>query len=282
MDPPLRIPGVLAVGDCGWTLTVIDCTTELTEAGAVRTKAEVYVVAALGILSPPVCGEGHLSPYGQGERVHVQTSHPLLWCPGHHLHPRALLSLASFCPRCEVFFKARGVVRSRPYHKNDNAHVEEKNNSVIRKFVGHDRHGAQTEVGLLNWLYQALHLLVNWSLPSQKLLHKVRTGSHITKGYDRAQTPCAWVLTRKDVAEETKERSRSTCAALDLASLHHEIVLCQKQLDAIARKRQPLVIKKRGSDAYIFVRWGSTRMMTRTEVLLRGVWVRGMGRSEVL
>ena len=157
--------------------------------------------------------------------------------------------------------------------------MEEKNNSVIRKFVGHDRHDAQTEVGLLNWLYQALHLLVNWFLPSQKLLHKVRTGSHITKGYDRAQIPCARVLTRKDVAEETKGRSRSTCAALDLTSLHHEIVFCQEQLDAIARRRQPLVIKKRGSDAYIFVRWGSTRMMTRTEILLIVVWARGMGRS---
>ena len=99
------------------------------------------------------------------------------------------MSLASFCPRCEVFFKARGVVRSRPYHKNDNAHVEEKNDSVIRKFVGYDRHDTQEEEGLLNRLYRSLHLLVNWFLPSQKFLSKVRTGSHITKLYDQAQTP---------------------------------------------------------------------------------------------
>jgi hypothetical protein len=57
---------------------------------------------------------------------------------------------------------------------------------VIRKFVGYDRHDTQEEVDLLNHMYQALHLLVNWFLPSQKLLHKVRTGSHITKVYDQA------------------------------------------------------------------------------------------------
>ncbi|HEY5000309.1 MAG TPA: hypothetical protein VII15_00585 [Candidatus Cryosericum sp.] len=89
------------------------------------------------------------------------------------------------------FCHTRGITftRSRPYHKNDNPHVEEKNNSVIRKFVGYDRHDTQEEADLLNRMYRFLHLLVNWFLPSQKLLHKVRTGSHITKVYDQAQTP---------------------------------------------------------------------------------------------
>jgi hypothetical protein len=123
--------------------------------------------------------------------------------------------------------------------------VEEKNNSVIRKFVGYDRHDTQKEVDLLNRLYKALHLLVNWFLPSEKLLHKVRTGSHIAK------TPCARMLARMDVPEETKQQLRSTCAALDLTSLHHEILLCQEHLDAITKSRQPLVIKKHGNHAYI-------------------------------
>ena len=53
------------------------------------------------------------------------------------------------------------------------------------------------------------------------------------------------------VAEQTKEHLRSTCAALDMTSLHHEIFLCQEQLDEITKGRQPLVIKKRGNYAYI-------------------------------
>ena len=151
------------------------------------------------------------------------------------------------------FCHARGITftRSRPYHKNDNAHVEEKNNSVIRKFVGYDRHDTQEEVDLLNRLYRSLHLLVNWFLPSQKLLHKVRTGSHITKVYDGAQTPCARILARMDVPEETKQQLRSTRTELDLTSLHHEILLCQEQLDEMAKRRQSLVIKKCGSYRYI-------------------------------
>ena len=139
------------------------------------------------------------------------------------------------------FCHTRGITftRSRPYHKNDNAHVEEKNNSVIRKFVGYDRHDTQEEVDLLNRLYKALHLVVNWFLPSQKLLHKVRTGSHITKVYDRAQTPCARMLARMDVPEETKKRLRSTCAELDLTSLETPLGLARNNWTRLQRGDNP-------------------------------------------
>jgi len=59
------------------------------------------------------------------------------------------------------------------------------------------------------------------------------------------------MLARKDVAEETKKRLLATRAALDMTSLLHEIVLCQDQLDESAKRRQPLVTKKRGSYAPI-------------------------------
>jgi transposase InsO family protein len=176
MEPPLDLPGVLAVdlvghdggqavGDFSWTLTVTDCTTGWTEAGAVRTKAEVYVVAALASC---------LRRY-PGHVVSLHFDNGSESTPGH---------LVRFC-------HARGITftRSRPYHKNDNPHVEEKNNSVIRKFVGYDRHDSQEEADLLNRTYRFLHLLVNWFLPSQKLLHKERTGSHVTKVEHQAGPP---------------------------------------------------------------------------------------------
>ena len=266
MDPPLDIPGALAVdlvghdggqavGDFNWTLTVTDRSTGWTEAGAVRTKAEIYVVAAL---------ESCLHRY-PGKVISLHADNGSEFMNGH---------LLRFC-------RTRGITltRSRPYHKNDNAHVEEKNDSVIRKFVGYDRHDTQAEVDLLNRLYRSLHLLVNWFLPSQKLLSKVRTGSHITKVYDQAQTPCTRMLARMDVPEETKRHLRATRAELDLASLRHEILHCQEQLDEMAKRRQPLIIKKRGNYVYISYDGGSTRMMTRTEILLIVVWARGMGRS---
>jgi len=55
---------------------------------------------------------------------------------------------------------------------------------------------------------------------------------------------------REDVAEQTKKRLLAIRAELDMTSLLHEIVLCQDQLDEIARRGQPLVIKKRGNYAY--------------------------------
>jgi hypothetical protein len=123
--------------------------------------------------------------------------------------------------------------------------------SSVRTFVGYDRHESQAEEGLLNRLCLAPHLMANWFLPSQKLLHKERTGSHITKAYDTVQTLCARMLARKDVAAETKQRLLATRAELDITSLLHEMFVCQEQLDQIAKKRQPLVIKKRGSYATI-------------------------------
>ena len=78
-----------------------------------------------------------------------------------------------------------------------------------------------------------------------------RTGSHITKVYDTARTPCTQMPARKDVPEETKKRLLVTRAELDLMSLHYEIFLCQEQLDVTTKRRQPLLTKKRGNHAYM-------------------------------
>ena len=59
------------------------------------------------------------------------------------------------------------------------------------------------------------------------------------------------MLARLDVSEEVKKRLLATRAELDLASLHQEILRCQEQLDEMAKRRQPLVIKKHGSHASI-------------------------------
>jgi hypothetical protein len=71
---------------------------------------------------------------------------------------------------------------------------------------------------------------MNWFLPSQKLLHKVETGSHTTKVEDTAQTPCGRMPVRKDVAEETKKRLLATRAGLDMTTLLHEIFLPPRML----------------------------------------------------
>ena len=80
--------------------------------------------------------------------------------------------------------------RGRPYKKDDNAHIEQKNWTHVRKLVGYLRYDSPEPVVALNALYQhELRLFQNLFLPSVKLVRKVRVGARIRRVYDRPQTP---------------------------------------------------------------------------------------------
>jgi len=80
--------------------------------------------------------------------------------------------------------------RGRPYKKDDNAHIEQKNWTHVRKLIGWDRYDSPAAVGLLNDLYRhELRLMMNLFQPSVKLLRKERVGSRLKRIYDRPQTP---------------------------------------------------------------------------------------------
>jgi hypothetical protein len=82
---------------------------------------------------------------------------------------------------------AEGVqfTRSRPYRKNDNCYVEQKNNSCVRNFVGYYRFSSSAERDALAAVYRCLCPLLNYFMPTQKLLSKTRVGSTIKKVYDK-------------------------------------------------------------------------------------------------
>jgi hypothetical protein len=79
--------------------------------------------------------------------------------------------------------------RGRPYRKNDQAYVEQKNGSVLRRYIGYHRYGTRAAFTALQAVHQLLRLYVNFFLPVRKLLSKERQGARVTKRYDRAQTP---------------------------------------------------------------------------------------------
>jgi hypothetical protein len=83
-----------------------------------------------------------------------------------------------------------------------------------------------------------------------KLLRRTRTASHAATMYDKVQTPCAQALEWTDVTEQRKGGLRTTCADVNTAVLLHEVFLCRDGLNAIAKKRRPLVIKKHGSHTH--------------------------------
>ncbi|HTT23115.1 MAG TPA: hypothetical protein VMG82_29575 [Candidatus Sulfotelmatobacter sp.] len=87
------------------------------------------------------------------------------------------------------------LTRGRPYKKDDNAHVEQKNWTHVRKLLGWDRYDSAAVVEAINDLYRHdLRLWLNLYLPSVKLVKKTRVGSRLRRVYDHAQTPLHRVL----------------------------------------------------------------------------------------
>ena len=113
--------------------------------------------------------------------------------------------------------------RSRPYQKNDQAHVEQKNWSVVRHTLGYDRWETDQELTLLECIYDDLRLYVNFFQPSFKLIAKERIGNRTIKRYDPAKTPYQRVLERKDVSLQAKARLMNLYVQLNPVELRHGI-----------------------------------------------------------
>ena len=113
--------------------------------------------------------------------------------------------------------------RGRSGHKNDNAYVEQKNWSAVRRFVGDLRYDTPAQLELLNQLYERLHFYLNFFIPGMKLKEKVRTGSKIKRVYDEPQTPYARVLASPDVSAKIKAQLRAQYRRLDVVKLKQEI-----------------------------------------------------------
>ena len=97
--------------------------------------------------------------------------------------------------------------RSRAYKKNDNAHIEEKNWSQIRQYLGYQRFEKERLVEKLNDLYSnEWNDYFNFFMPSVKLIDKYREGSKIIKKYDKPKTPFQRILESENVSNKTKKQ----------------------------------------------------------------------------
>lgn len=92
--------------------------------------------------------------------------------------------LKRFCKDRQLAF-----TRSRPYKKNDNAHVEQKNLQYVREVVGYERYDTPQAVEWLNAVYACLDEYANLFLPMRKIISKKRHQGKVKKKYDRARTP---------------------------------------------------------------------------------------------
>jgi hypothetical protein len=199
-------------GDFLCTLTMTDVSSGWTEPIGVLNKAQKHVFQGLQCVRKrlpfPVLG--------------IDTDNGTEFLNAH---------LIRYCMQERITF-----TRSRPYKKNDNCFVEEKNNSVVRRSVGYSRFDSEEALLVLNALYDRLRLLVNFFFPSMKLIEKTRDGSKVFRKYDAPTTPYHRLLASETVSDETKVKLMATYRILNPARLAMELHTLQDMLAANARK----------------------------------------------
>ena len=128
--------------------------------------------------------------------------------------------------------------RGRPYKKDDNAHIEQKNWTHVRKLVGYVRYDSPAAVAALNALYSHdLRLFQNLFLPSVKLVRKTRVGARIRRVYDRPQTPFERVQACPEAVPVRVAHLQHLRATLDPFALAETIDLQLARLSALAHHR---------------------------------------------
>ncbi len=198
-------------GDYIHTLDVTDVATGWTETQAVRNKAQVWVFEAL-------------------KDIFQRMPFPILGIDSDNGSEFINAHLLRFCEENKITF-----TRTRPYRKNDNCYVEQKNWSVVRKTVGYYRYDTEWELKLLNELYSILRLYTNFFQPSMKLIEKVRVGSKVKKKYDTPKTPYQRVLESPFVPEDTKEMLKKEYEKLNPVKLKRALVRMQNKLLEMVR-----------------------------------------------
>jgi hypothetical protein len=115
--------------------------------------------------------------------------------------------------------------RSRPYQKNDNAHVEQKNDDKVRKLVGYWRYDTEQELKLLNLLYDKADMLDNFFIASAKLKEKIRDskGRIIKRVHDKPKTPYQRLTESDQISEQTKQELKNIYKSVDMIELRQEI-----------------------------------------------------------
>jgi len=181
------------------TLTATDLATGWTECLALPNKTQFAVSQAIGELRQNL-------PF------------PLLGLDSDNGSEFINATLYSYCIAEQITF-----TRSRPYQKNDQAHVEQKNWSVVRHIVGYDRLETPEELSLLGSIYSDLRLYINFFQPVLKLVAKQRIDRKTIHTYDQAKTPFRRVLALDSIPVEIKARVTDLYLHLNPVALRSSI-----------------------------------------------------------
>lgn len=210
--------GSTLLGSFCYSVNFTDIATTWTESAAQRDKGQLRTQESIERIKErlpfPLKG---LDPDSGSEFINW---HLKAWCDTHRIE----------------------LSRSRPNHKNDNAHIEQKNYAGIRKFVGYSRIDRDEAIALLDKLYAGpLRLYTNFFQPSMKCLEKVRVGSRYVRKYDTPQTPYQRMQAHAQVAQSAKDELAKTYATLNPKTLRQEIDCSIAKILKIQRQSNTLV-----------------------------------------
>lgn len=202
-------------GDYVHTLTMTDIATGWTECVAMRMREQMLIVGAF----EQVAGELPFAMLG------VDSD-----------NDSAFMSESVF-----DYCKGHGLVqtRSRAYKKNDQAWVEQKNGSIVRRLVGYGRLSGVEATKALATLYDSSRLYVNFFQPSFKLKSKTRDGARVHKIYFQPATPCERLLAHASIEPAIKTRLKAQFESLDPVRLLQDIRGAQQTLSEIAAHGAP-------------------------------------------
>jgi hypothetical protein len=202
-----------SVGEFCQTLDLTCVATGWTEMRALRNKAQRWCFEALQDVERnlpfPLLG---LDSDNGGEFINAQL---FTWCKDN----------------------AITFTRSRPYRKNDNCFVEQKNFPVVRQQVGYLRYDTAAELEVLGELYSHLRLYVNFFQPQMRLVEKIRSGAKLTRRHDRARTPYRRILESPLVDRVAKDALTRCYLELNPVALKLDIARCQDRLLELARTK---------------------------------------------
>jgi hypothetical protein len=199
-----------ASGEFAYTLDMADTFSQWVEQRAVRTKAQALVLDELQCarLDLPFALLGIHSDSG-GEFINDQ--------------------LYRYCKAEDLKF-----TRSRAGKRNDNARVEQKNWSVVRRLVGYGRYETQIQVDQLNAVYAVARLYINFFKPVMKLKAKQRVGSKVKKIYDEPKTPYQRLMDCEALSASAKKKLKAIYDSLSLSQVKAEL---DRRLQALKPSR---------------------------------------------
>jgi len=214
------------LGEFCFTLTMTDVYSGFTINRSVKNKAAVHVTAAI-------------------DYARRKFPFPILGIDSDNGSEFINAHLFDYCSANKLTF-----TRSRPFNKNDGAHVEQKNWTHVRELVGYLRFDTTEELELLNAIWELDGRFSNHLLAQQKLIERRREGAKVIKRYDRAQTPVERAIASGVVSAAKAASLRKMTTGIRPADLSGAITEIVQDLERVALTKAPTPLLRHVNRAF--------------------------------